>query len=164
MRTAGRCTFALLYGAGAETPQRQAVSQFGLDWSKEQSKEYVQLFRRAYPDLKKWQDAQTATTEAVLTKYGRRRFLFGRNDKYTTRLNTPVKVPRGHRQIAVVMLEELMVEDKSAKLLCVCHDELVVESTPEKPSIGLKKSSVWKTRAILSVRRFRLAEVGIGDD
>ena len=134
MRTAGKvCNFALLYGAGPGTLQKQAVSQFGLDWSKEQSKEYVQLFRRAYPDLKEWQDAQgTATTEAVLTKYGRRRFLYGHNDKYTTRLNTPVQGSAGDiTKIAVAMLEERMVDDPSGKLLCVCHDELVVESTPE---------------------------------
>ena len=169
MRTAGKvCNFALLYGAGPATLQRQAVSQFGLDWTKDQSKEYVQLFRQAYPTLKMWQDAQgTATTEAVLTKYGRRRFLFGHNDKYTTRLNTPVQGSSGDiAKIAVVMLEELMVEDKSAKLLCVCHDELVVESTPEKAEYWAEKVvECMENAGNLVCQKVPIkAEVGIGDD
>ena len=169
MRTAGKvCNFALLYGAGAATLQRQAVSQFGLDWTKAQSKEYVDLFRKAYPDLKKWQDAQgTSTTEAVLTKYGRRRFLYGHNDKYTTRLNTPVQGSSGDiAKIAVVMLEELMVKDDSAKLICVCHDELVVESIPEKADYWAEMVvKCMEDAGNLVCKKVPIkAEVAVGDD
>lgn len=169
MRTAGKvCNFALLYGAGPGTLQKQAVSQFGLDWTKAQSKEYVQLFRRAYPDLKEWQDAQgTATTEAVLTKYGRRRFLYGHNDKYTTRLNTPVQGSAGDiTKIAVAMLEERMVDDPSGKLLCVCHDELVVESTPEKADYWAQTVvECMEGAGNLVCKHVPIkAEFGVGDD
>ena len=169
MRTAGKvCNFALLYGAGPTTLQRQAVSQFGLDWSKAQSQEYVMLFRRAYPELKKWQDRQgTATTEAVLTKYGRRRFLYGHNDKYTTRLNTPVQGSSGDiAKIAVAMLEELMVEDDSARLLCVCHDELVVEAKPEKAEYWAERVVECMESAgnLVCTKVPIKAEVAVGDD
>ena len=88
----------------------------------------------AYPELKNWQDTQgTATTEAVLTRYGRRRFLFGQDDKFTNRLNTPCQGSCGDiTKIAIVMLEEKMQEDDSAKLVCTCHDELVLECEPGK--------------------------------
>ena len=137
-RTAGKvCNFALLYGAGAKTLQKQAISKFGFDetsWPISTSKEYVERFRMAYPELKNWQDTQgTATTEAVLTRYGRRRFLFGQDDKFTNRLNTPCQGSCGDiTKIAIVMLEEKMQEDDSAKLVCTCHDELVLECEPEK--------------------------------
>lgn len=168
-RTAGKvCNFALLYGAGPGTLQKQAVSQFGLDWSKQQSVEYVRRFRKAYPQLKAWQDAQgSSTTEAVLTKYGRRRFLYGADDKYTTRLNTPCQGSCGDiTKIAIVMLEEKMLEDSSARLICTCHDELVIEAQPDKAQYWADtlKACMEEAGAIICQKVPIEAEVGIGDD
>jgi DNA polymerase I-like protein with 3'-5' exonuclease and polymerase domains len=169
MRTAGKvCNFALLYGAGPATLQKHAVAKFGLDWSKDQSKAYVDMFRKAYPELKKWQDIQgNSTTESVLTKYGRRRFLFGMNDKYTTRLNTPVQGSSGDiAKIAVVMLEQHMENDKSGKLICVCHDEIVVESTPETAEFWAETVvKCMEDAGNLVCKKVPIkAEVAIGDD
>lgn len=169
MRNAGKvCNFALLYGAGAGTLQKQAISTFGLSWSKQESMEYVQRFRKAYPELKAWQDTQGAsTTEAVLTKYGRRRFLFGADDKYTTRLNSPCQGSCGDvTKIAIVMLEKKMLEDDSARLVCTIHDELVIEARPEKVDYWAKtlQSCMEDAGSVVCTKVVLEAEVSVGDD
>jgi DNA polymerase I len=122
--------FGLLYGAGPSTLRRQAVAQYGIDMDMEEAKAIVSSFRKAYPRLYEWQQDQGGqTTVSVFTKYGRRRLMVGRNDKYTTRINTQVQGTAGDIcKISIAMLYQ-RIHDKSnvVKLIATVHDELVLQ-------------------------------------
>lgn len=124
------CNFGLLYGAGAATLQKQAIAQYGLVLTFTEAQEKVQAFRKAYPALLQWQrDTGEQTCAAVYTRYGRRRMLTGFNDKYTTRLNTPVQGTAGDIcKIAIGMLwKRIKSRSNEVRLLAQVHDELVLE-------------------------------------
>jgi len=123
--------FGLLYGAGPVTLQKQAVSQYGVDMSLEEAREIVEGFREAYPQLYKWQQAEgSKTEEAIFTATGRRRLLYGFNDKYTTRINTQVQGTAG--DIAKIAIRNIWrqlrdVSAAEARLIAMVHDEIVLE-------------------------------------
>jgi DNA polymerase I-like protein with 3'-5' exonuclease and polymerase domains len=124
--------FGLLYGAGPATLRKQAVAQYGIDMELNEAKEIVEGFRAAYPTLYQWQTQEgNGTTKAVFTALGRRRFLFGFNDKYTTRINTQVQGTAG--DIAKLAIGRLWQEitaapEGEARLIAMVHDEIVVEA------------------------------------
>jgi DNA polymerase-1 len=127
--------FGLLYGAGAATLQKQAVAQYGLDMTFEEAKQIVEGFRKAYPRLYQWQQEQgDGTTASVFTAYGRRRIMVGRNDKYTSRINTQVQGTAGDIcKIAIAMLwKETWNKEEEARLIAQVHDELVLEVKAER--------------------------------
>lgn len=131
----GNCNFGLLYGAGAATLQKQAIAQYGLALTFTEAQEKVQAFRKAYPTLLQWQrDTGEQTCAAVYTRYGRRRMLTGFNDKYTTRLNTPVQGTAGDIcKIAIGMLwKRIKARSSEVRLLAQVHDELVLEVLDER--------------------------------
>lgn len=125
------CNFGLLYGAGAATLRKQAVSQYGIDMTLEEAQTLVTGFRLAYPRLYEWQQEEgTKTTTSVFTKYGRRRVLVGFNDKYTTRINTQVQGTAGDiAKIAIAMIWDCIqaAEAAEAFLIAMVHDEIVLE-------------------------------------
>lgn len=124
--------FGLLYGAGPATLRKQAVAQYGIDMELDEAKEIVEGFRAAYPTLYKWQTREgNGTTKAVFTALGRRRFLVGFNDKYTTRINTQVQGTAGDiAKLAIGRLwqEICAVPEGEARLIAMVHDEIVVEA------------------------------------
>jgi DNA polymerase I len=125
------CNFGLLYGAGPATLQKQAVAQYGVDMELSYAKELVLKFRDSYPTLYKWQVATgEGTTKHVLTATGRRRFLVGFNDKFTTRINTRVQGTAGDiTKLALAYLWEHIEKAPSGEvyILAVVHDEIVLE-------------------------------------
>jgi DNA polymerase I-like protein with 3'-5' exonuclease and polymerase domains len=127
----GNCNFGLLYGAGAATLRKQSVTQYGIDMSLDEARELVNNFRNAYPTLYEWQTQEgNMDLGMVLTKYGRRRFLVGHNDKYTTKINTQVQGTAGDiTKIAMVLLWEKITKSPrgDAFLIACVHDELVME-------------------------------------
>lgn len=132
MRTSAKlCNFGLLYGAGPATLRKQAIAQYGIDMSPSEAKELVDGFREAYPTLYQWQqDHGTQTTEAVMTMYGRLRYLYGFDDKYTTRINTVVQGSAGDiAKMSIKLLwDELQKQTElEAKLIAMVHDEIVLE-------------------------------------
>ena len=50
--------FACLYGAGAKTVRKQAVTMFGLMWSLEEVQKKLAQWKKAYPDVINWQRSQ----------------------------------------------------------------------------------------------------------
>lgn len=131
-RTAAKiCNFGLLYGAGAATLRKQAMAQYGVSLTHKEAQHLVAAFRAAYPRLKQWQDEEgNKTTKAVFTKVGRRRILIGFNDKYTTRVNTPVQGTAGDiAKLAIGKLwRELQLRPFSeVRLIAMVHDELLLE-------------------------------------
>lgn len=127
--------FGLLYGAGPATLRKQAIAQYGIDMSLKEAKQIVEGFRSAYPTLYQWQMREgNMRTDAVFTALGRRRFLFGFNDKYTTRINTQVQGTAG--DIAKLAIAKLWDAIKAAplneaKLIAMVHDEIVLEVTED---------------------------------
>jgi DNA polymerase I-like protein with 3'-5' exonuclease and polymerase domains len=125
------CNFGLLYGAGAATLRKQSVTQYGIDITLDEARELVNNFRNAYPTLYEWQTQEgNMDLGMVLTKYGRRRFLVGHNDKYTTKINTQVQGTAGDiTKIAMVLLWEKITKSPrgDAFLIACVHDELVME-------------------------------------
>ena len=126
----GNCNFGLLYGAGPATLRKQSISQYGIDIDLEEAKRLVNQFREAYPQLYQWQvDQGEGQTKAVFTRYGRRRFLVGFNDKFTTRINTQVQGTAGDiAKIAIAKLwKHLQHAEHEARLISMVHDEIVLE-------------------------------------
>lgn len=127
--------FGLLYGAGPATLRKQAVAQYGIDMELSEAKKIVEDFRAAYPTLYEWQVREgNGTTKAVFTALGRRRFLFGFNDKYTTRINTQVQGTAGDiAKLAIGRLWDAIcaAPEDEARLIAMVHDEIVVEAREE---------------------------------
>lgn len=124
------CNFGLLYGAGPSTLRKQSVAQYGIDIDIKEAKRLVAGFREAYPRLYQWQTEEgEGTTKAVFTRYGRRRFLVGFNDKFTTRINTQVQGTAGDiAKLSIAMLwPELERAGTEARLIAMVHDEVVLE-------------------------------------
>ena len=123
--------FGLLYGAGPAILRRQALAEYGIDLEMEEARGIVESFRTAYPQLYKWQCTEgNKTTKAVTTALGRRRFLVGFNNKYTTRINTQVQGTAG--DIAKLAIQRLWAEicaapSGEASLIAMVHDEIVLE-------------------------------------
>lgn len=132
----GNCNFGLIFGAGAATLRRQAMAQFGVSYTLGEARELVKNFREAYPTLYQWQQTYgSLTTTSVYTRYGRRRILTGFDDKYTTRLNTPVQGTAGDiAKIAIAGLWPSIVGAPEGEvfIVSVVHDELVLEVREER--------------------------------
>jgi len=137
--------FGLLFGAGPGTLLKQAVSQYGLDWTIDDSTEIVQGFKRAYPTLVKWQyEVGNSESKAIFTRFGRRRMTVSdRSGKYTTRINTEVQGTAGDiAKLAILRLWKYMqVYPNEAILVAAVHDELVLE-------VRESVAEQWKERLI----------------
>jgi len=164
------CNFGLLYGAGAATLRKQAVAQYGIDMELEEASRLVQGFRAAYPTLYAWQkEVGSLESRVVFTKYGRRRMLIDRNDKYTTKINTQVQGTAGDiAKIAIVMLwEELVTHPRGeAFLIACCHDELVMEVREELADkwLSVLRASMERAGGLLCKRLPVVAEGSIGQN
>jgi len=123
--------FGLLYGAGPATLRKQAIAQYGVAMTHEEAKEIVDGFRKGYPTLYQWQQYEGGgQSKFVTTALGRRRFLQGFNDKYTTRINTQVQGTAGDiSKSAIALLWQAIKQapEDEARLIAMVHDELVLE-------------------------------------
>ncbi len=128
--------FSCLYGAGAKTVRRQAVSQFGLMWSLEEVTEKLQSWKAAYPGLIQWQRRQGNSEELeVFTQFGRRRILQRPKkgeSNFTTNLNTPIQgLGADCMKAAMALLwEQYLAHDPEIKICACVHDELILECPP----------------------------------
>jgi DNA polymerase I len=163
------CNFGLLYGSGPATLQKQAVAQYGIDMEFAYAKELVTKFRQAYPTLYAWQrETGEGTAKYVLTATGRRRFLVGFNDKFTTRINTRVQGTAGDiTKLALANLWE-NIEDApegEAHLIAVVHDEIVMEVREDQTDKWAKllETAMESAGNFICFRVPIIAEVGVGD-
>ena len=127
------CNFGLIYGAGPATLRKQAMSQYGVLYSLEESTTLVQGFRESYPTLHSWQkEVGTATTASLYTLTGRRRTVVGSfDDRFTVRCNTPVQGTAGDiAKIAIgyIWQEIISRPEGEAELISMVHDELILEA------------------------------------
>jgi len=93
-RTAAKAVnFGLLFGAGAETLQRQAVSSYGIDMSLEEAREYRDLFFETYPQFHEWQQEIVEATNLYESSESNLIRLTRHYDKevYTHAMNYPIQ-------------------------------------------------------------------------
>ena len=127
--------FGLLFGAGAGTLLKQAIAQYGVEWTEAEAKEIVAQWHAAYPGLRKWQlETGESESSAIFTKSGRRRLtLTERSGKFTTRINTEVQGTAGDitKGALVRIWKYLRTYQGEARLVGTVHDEILLEVKDE---------------------------------
>lgn len=127
--------FGLLFGAGPGTLLKQAIAQYGVEWTEQEAKTIVQQWHAAYPGLRKWQlETGERQTKAIFTKSGRRRLcMTDRSGKFTTRINTEVQGTAGDitKGALVRIWKYLRTYQGEARLVGCVHDEILLEVKDE---------------------------------
>ena len=127
--------FGLLFGAGPGTLLKQAIAQYGVEWTEQEAKTIVQQWHAAYPGLRKWQlETGERQTKAIFTKSGRRRLcMTDRAGKFTTRINTEVQGTAGDitKGALVRIWKYLRTYQGEARLVGCVHDEILLEVKDE---------------------------------
>ena len=127
-RTAAKAVnFGLLFGAGAATLQRQAVSSYGVDMSLEEAEDYRQLFFETYPQFSEWQQDIVETTNLYESSESNLIRLTRHYDKevYTHAMNYPIQSSAWE----VLALAILYVDAHAPKDIHISHhvyDELTL--------------------------------------
>ncbi|MDC1018469.1 DNA polymerase [Pseudomonadales bacterium] len=142
-RTAAKAVnFGLLFGAGAETLQRQAVSSYGIDMSLEEAREYRDLFFETYPQFHEWQQEIVEATNLYESSESNLIRLTRHYDKevYTHAMNYPIQSSAWE----VLALAILYVDTHTPEDVHISHhvyDELTLIA-PE--SFALKAAELLK--------------------
>jgi DNA polymerase-1 len=142
-RTAAKAVnFGLLFGAGAETLQRQAVSSYGIDMSLEEAREYRDLFFETYPQFHEWQQEIVEATNLYGSSESNLIRLTRHYDKevYTHAMNYPIQSSAWE----VLALAILYVDTHAPEGVHISHhvyDELTLIA-PE--SFALKAAELLK--------------------
>ena len=142
-RTAAKAVnFGLLFGAGAETLQRQAVSSYGIDMSLEEAGEYRDLFFETYPQFHEWQQEIVEATNLYGSSESNLIRLTRHYDKevYTHAMNYPIQSSAWE----VLALAILYVDTHAPEGVHISHhvyDELTLIA-PE--SFALKAAELLK--------------------
>lgn len=126
------CNFGFLFGMGAARFRDYARNDYGVDLSEGQAQVFRERFFAAYPGLRAWhQRVGASRARDTRTLAGRRRFV--RQTDFTARVNTPVQgsCADGLKQ-ALALLWERRREQPGAVPVLAVHDQIVVETTPER--------------------------------
>jgi DNA polymerase-1 len=125
--------FGLLFGLGARGLRGYARSNYGLDLTEAQARQYRAAFFRTYPALASWhRRAGNSRAHECRTLAGRRRLL---DDKtpYTHRLNSPVQGSEADgAKLTMALLWERRAECPGAVPVLFCHDEIVAECAADQ--------------------------------
>ena len=122
------CNFGLEYGSGA----RGLVAYFatmGLFITMRQGEEFRSKWLAAYPAFARWHrlcDEKARNGEPVRTLIGRRRYLYGDENRLTTQANNVVQGSCADAMKAA-MVEVHRRLPPAARVVAVVHDELIVE-------------------------------------
>jgi DNA polymerase I-like protein with 3'-5' exonuclease and polymerase domains len=139
--------FGLLFGMGAQRLQESAKSEYGVDMTLEEARDYRRAFFEAYPGLARWHRRQGNSKAAECrTLAGRRRLLDDKTPHYTDRLNSPVQGTEADgAKLAMALLWERRDQCPGAVPVIFNHDEIVVECDE-----GQKEAAAgWLRRAML---------------
>lgn len=121
-------SFGALYGSGAAGVQRYCAT-LGLFLSLKEAADLLKRWHAAYPAFSKWHqdcDRRAIREEPVRTVIGRRRKLFGEDNRLTTQANNIVQGTCADiMKAALVMIYRQLPE--TAFLVAVVHDEVLVE-------------------------------------
>jgi DNA polymerase-1 len=138
--------FGLLYGMGSEAFRLYARSNYGVELTIQQARQYRAAFFAAYPGLKQWHAKIGRTGDAAIetrTLAGRRR---QNVQRFTEKLNTPVQGSGADGlKTALGLLWERRMKCPGAMPVLVVHDEIVVECDQDKADA----TAAWLTSAML---------------
>jgi DNA polymerase-1 len=132
--------FGLLYGMGARGFQVYAKSQYGVDLTETQARDYRQAFFDAYPGLAHWHaDIKRRRPTETRTLVGRRR-LVDKQLSDTLRLNSPVQgTGADGLKVALALLWERRCQCQGAVPVLAVHDEIVVEALEDR----VEEATAW---------------------
>lgn len=120
--------FGALYGSGASGVQRYCAT-LGLFISLKEAGDLLKRWHEAYPAFARWHqdcDRRAIREEPVRTIIGRRRKLFGEDNRLTTQANNIVQGTSADiMKAALVEIHRQL--PKSAFLVATVHDEVLVE-------------------------------------
>jgi DNA polymerase-1 len=120
--------FGLLYGMGAANLRVYCRSNYGVELTEQQAKEYRAAFFETYPGLARWQRTAGGSRDKAITTYtisGRHRLNVTR---FSEKLNTPVQGSGADGlKAALALLWDRRGEHPTAFPVLVVHDEIVVE-------------------------------------
>jgi DNA polymerase-1 len=129
--------FGLLFGLGAKGLREYARSNYGLELTETQARQYRRAFFQAYPGLERWHKrAGNSRAKECRTLGGRRRLL---DDKtpYTHRLNSPVQGTEADgAKLAMGLAWERRDQCLGAFPVLFGHDELVFEVDEDKAAVA----------------------------
>lgn len=127
--------FGLLYGSGANGLRNYAAAT-GIQMDLVEAAEIREKFHAAYKGISKWQRGNAYAANAAkdnpaihIRISGMRRFLFGENNKLTTRCNTPIQgAGAAVLKLALSKLWPLLHADGEdiVRLAGVVHDEIIL--------------------------------------
>ena len=120
--------FGALYGSGAKGVQ-QYFAAIGMFIGERQARELLQQWHQAYPAFGRWhRDCQRLADagEPVRTRIGRRRKLFGTDNRLTTQANSVVQGTSADIMKAALVEIHRQLPPK-AMLLATIHDEFLIE-------------------------------------
>jgi DNA polymerase-1 len=117
--------FGLLYGMGAETFQRYAFENYGVQLTPVEAQQLRSRWFYTFPRIRLWHLWQPKGSTETRTLAGRRRLNL---ERFTEKLNTPVQgTGADGLKNALALLWETRHRCPSARLVLVVHDEIVVE-------------------------------------
>jgi DNA polymerase-1 len=153
--------FGLLFGLGAKGLRGYAKSNYGLELSEAQAKQYRSAFFTTYPGLERWHRREgNSRARECRTLAGRRRQL---NDQtpYTHRLNSPVQGTEADgAKLALALLWERRRECPHAFPVIFAHDEIVVEADANQAN----DAGAWLKQAMIDGMQPLLARVPVEVD
>lgn len=127
-RTAKALNFGALYGSSAKGVQDYCAT-LGLFISQREAADLLKKWHDAYPAFGRWhrqcQDA-AMRGEPVRTRIGRRRLLYGDDNRLTTQANNVVQGTSADiMKMALVEIHRQLPPE--AYLVATCHDEVIAE-------------------------------------
>ncbi|MGF1583275.1 MAG: DNA polymerase [Gemmataceae bacterium] len=128
--------FGLLFGMGVEGYREFAFTNYGVQLTQEEAKEYRDAFFQAYPALRKWHRRVGRTNKQAIET----RTISGRSragvTRFTEKLNSPVQgTGADGLKRALALLWQRWKECPGAFPVLAVHDEIVVECAVEQADV-----------------------------
>jgi DNA polymerase-1 len=134
--------FGLIYGMGPARLQPHARTQYGIELTEKEAREYRARFFATYLGLKQWDANQSEGAVDTRTLSGRRRIGV---TAFTEKLNTPVQGSGADGlKTALALLWERRDECPDAVPVIVVHDEIVIECPAEQA----EAAAAWLKQAM----------------
>jgi DNA polymerase-1 len=125
--------FGLIYGLGADTLQRKAKTDYGLDLSQQDAERYRRAFFTAYPGIKRWHNRICRDRAKETRTLTGRRVLVEADGFFGAKANYMVQGTGGDGiKLALALLWERRREFPAAFPVLAVHDEIVVECDCEQ--------------------------------
>lgn len=142
--------FGLLFSMGERGLQRDALTQYGVKMTIREAKMFRRKFFKAYPDLRRWIQAQTSDQSLeTQTLSGRRRVWEPGKRRATARINSPIQGTAADiLKKALGQLPEALAS-YSARIVACIHDEIIIEvdTAQAEEAAGVLKKTMEKAGA-----------------